>query len=280
MKTSHPGVAGAVLAGILVFQASSAAAALPDYGLISAAGAWNATTQWAYDNSPVSVSGTGYSAGAVTDYGINQATSGTTSNTLAYAGSLWWDRYTISGGTGAGSASFSAALDGYLSASGLASAGVGYVLAISTTLPASFDIDFTTLSAGNAEAWLADQLAIYGGQNGAQVLASHIDSVPEITYVNGLPVPVTTDKTIDLSFTGSFGFTYDTPFYIGALLLTGAGGNSGTSDFYNTATFDLTLAQGDTLAVASVPEPGEWAMLLVGLGLVGLRLRARRTPRG
>jgi hypothetical protein len=266
MKTSHLSVTATLLAGALAIHASAASAALPDYGLISGAGALNTSTQWTYDNTLVSVSGTGYTASAQTDYGINQATSGTTSNTLAYAGSLWWDQYTISGGSGTGTAGFTAALDGSLASSGLAGAGVGYALVISSSLPTSYSIDFSTLTATNTSTWLNTQLAAFEASTGAVVLASYVDGVA-----------LGADKLINQSFAGNFDFTYGTSFYIGAVLLTGAGGNSGTSDFFNTATFNLGLSGGDTVVMASsVPEPGEWAMLLAGLGLIGLRLKGRR----
>lgn len=269
MKMSNASVAVMLLAGVLALHAPVSSAALPDYGLISGAGVTTAagtTTNWAYDTSPASVSGTGYSASAQTNYGVNQATSGTTSNVLAYAGSLWWDQYTISGGTGSGSASFSAALDGSLASSGLAGAGVGYALVISSSLPTSYNIDFSTLTALNTTTWLNTQLSAFEASTGATVLASYVDGVTS----GG-------SKLINKAYSGNFGFTYDTSFYIGAVLLTGAGGNSGTADFFNTATFGIGLNGGDTLTMASsVPEPGEWIMLLAGLGLMGLRLRGRR----
>lgn len=274
MKTSHASVMATLLASVLALHApvssAVAAAALPDYGLISGAGVTTAvwtTTNWAYDTSLASVIGPGYSASAQTHYGTNQATSGTTSNVLAYAGSLWWDQYTIGGGTtGSGSASFTAALDGSLASTGLAGAGVGYALVISSSLPSSYNIDFSTLTASNTTTWLNTQLSAFEASTGATVLASYADGV----NLGG-------SKLISQAFSGNFGFTYDTPFYIGAVLLTGAGGNSGTADFFNTATFGIGLNGGDSLTMASsVPEPGEWIMLLAGLGLMGLRLKGRR----
>ncbi len=267
MKTSHATVTAALFAGVLGFHSPVSFAALADYGLISGAGALGIATDWTNDTTEVSVIGSGFTSSAQTDFGINQATSGTTTNTLAYAGSLWWDQYTISGGSGTGSASFSAALDGGLTSSGFAGAGVGYVLAVSSTLPTSFDIDFSTLTVSNTSSWLNSQLDAFNTPGGTNVLAYYVDSV------SGNSI-----KAIDQLFAGSFDFTYDTPFYIGAALLTGAGGDSGTANFFNTATFNIGLSSGDTLVVASVPEPGEWAMLLAGLGLIGLRLRARRRP--
>lgn len=266
MNTSHATVLMALFTSAVVFHSPVASAALADHGLISGAGAVGTTTRWANDASEVSVVGPTFTASAQTHYGVNQATSGTTSNTLAYAGSLWWDQYTISGGSGTGSASFSAALDGGLGSSGLAGAGVGYVLAISSTLPTSFNIDFASLTPLNTSSWLDTQLAAFNTPSGANVLAYYVDGVSG-----------TSNKLIDQLFAGNFGFTYDTPFYIGAALLTGAGGDSGSANFFNTATFNIALAAGDTLMVASsVPEPGEWAMLMAGLGLIGLRLRSRR----
>ena len=263
MKALHASVAAALIAGVLTIHAPAASAALADYGLLSGAGELGGTTNWTSDNTLVSVGGPGYAASAQTDYGTNQAASATSINTVAYAGGLWWDQYTISGGSGAGTADFSALLHGTLSASGLAASGVGYLLAISSTLPSSFNIDFSSLTLTNTSTWLNDQLAALnpGGAN------------PLAYYANGA---LYSSTTVNQAFSGQINFTYDTPFYIGAALLTVAGGNTSTADFSNTATFNIALSGGDTLTIASsVPEPGEWIMLLAGLGLIGLRLKSR-----
>jgi len=266
MKMPHASVGAALIAGVLTIHAPAASAALPDYGLLSGAGELGGTTNWTSDNTLVSVSGSGYSASAQTDYGINQAASATSSNTVAYAGGLWWDQYTISGGSGTGTADFSALLHGTLSASGLAASGVGYVLAISSTLPSSFNIDFSSLTAANTSTWLTDQLAALN-PGGAFPLAY---------YANGA---LYSSTTVNQAFNGQINFTYDTPFYIGAALLTVAGGNASTADFSNTASFNITLGAGNTLTMASsVPEPGAWIMLLVGLGMLVLRMPGSRRP--
>jgi hypothetical protein len=57
-----------------------------------------------------------------------------------------------------------------------------------------------------------------------------------------------------------------------------------TLDFSNSANLvsialpegaTASFASGATYNVTTVPEPGEWAMLLAGLGLVGWRARRR-----
>jgi len=275
MKLPHASIPAMLCAGVVAFHVPGVSAALPDHGLMSAAGATGLATRWTDDASLVEAKWPAFLAGAQIDYGENHAQSlSATSNTLAYAGSLWWDRYTISGGgAGPGSAGFSALLGGSLQTVGAAGAGVGYVLVISDTLPASFDFDFSSLTATNASSWLDAQLAA-NTPGGATVLAKLVDTASGLS-----------NKKIDETFSGSFDFTYGKPFYIGAALLTGVGIGSGSgaarADFLDTATFSLTLKPEDTLTMASsVPEPGEWAMLLAGLGLIGLRLRMRRQPPG
>ena len=38
------------------------------------------------------------------------------------------------------------------------------------------------------------------------------------------------------------------------------------------------LPLGGTVTINAVPEPGTWAMMLIGFGAVGFALRRRRTP--
>jgi hypothetical protein len=236
---------------------------VPDHGLISGAGVSNLTVntaQWVHDSSAVTVSGGNDTASAQTAYGSNHAASATT-NGLAYAGSLWWDQYTISGGSGSGSADFLVALNGSLTASGSAAAAVGYVLFVVDTLPTYLDVDFSTLTVANISPWLSTEFA--AAVPGANVLAAYASSA------------LSGNTEVNQSFAGQVGFTYGNPFYIGAALVTASAGNAGSADFMNSADFSLQLASGDTLVAASVPEPGEWIMLLVGLGLVAWRLAAR-----
>jgi hypothetical protein len=59
----------------------------------------------------------------------------------------------------------------------------------------------------------------------------------------------------------------------------GGGGDGGDGINFDTFHFDLpNLDQNGNLSfeLASVPEPGTWALLLMGMGLVGASLRRRR----
>jgi hypothetical protein len=59
-----------------------------------------------------------------------------------------------------------------------------------------------------------------------------------------------------------------------ALALTGKNDNSG-QDFLHGFSNNTELPGSTFLTISPVPEPGEWAMLLAGLGLLGHRLRRR-----
>jgi hypothetical protein len=171
------------------------------------------------------------------------------------------DQYTISGGVGTGSTDFSAALAGSASSAGSAGAGVGYVLMVSSVMPTAFELDFSSLVVGNTLSWLDSQIGAFSA--GSTVLGSHVDGV--------FYGP---DKAFAEAYAGSFDFTYDSPFYIGALLVTAAGGSSGKASVSGTSLFNLVPDFGDEVTVASaVPEPGQTALLLAGIGLVAWRVR-------
>lgn len=129
---------------------------------------------------------------------------------------------------------------------------------------------------------------------------------PEVT--TDLIVTPGTEHLVNITLTGTLDFTYGEAFYlIGALgtsimndgletfcnfdisgepcVPTPKDGTGATTlDFFNSALLaGIVLPEGASFASASgapynvtaVPEPGEWAMLLAGLGLVAWRTRRR-----
>lgn len=111
---------------------------------------------------------------------------------------------------------------------------------------------------------------------------------------------------INVTLHGTLNFTYGEAFYlIGGLGTTVTGGEpfcavnivdclgptkdgtgATTLDFYNSANLvnialpegaSASFTSGATYNVTAVPEPGEWMMLLAGLGLVGWRARRKAT---
>ena len=149
---------------------------------------------------------------------------------------------------------------GFLSTS--ASLGLGlYALDSLPDLTLSFDVNGDTFSLADL-ATPFDGVAISISQAGAKerLVFTENPNAP-ISDQDGGPV----SGSLDLVNTNYDLLTFEPSFFGGNNLYEESGGGT----------------IGDYLALSgSVPEPGAWAMMLIGLGVIGVHLRARRLTVG
>jgi hypothetical protein len=159
------------------------------------------------------------------------------------------------------------------------------VAALATAAPASaaqYMFSFTTSQplfgptvAGNGTFTTSDTAMTVAGRTAYQILS--------ITgTVNGLAI---------VAPTGSYGnyFTTGGTFLDGtgtSFLLTGGGRvdffNQSTNGLYRVNTFSpgsSNYVNATSSLIAAVPEPGTWAMMLLGFGAVGFAMRGRVAPK-
>jgi hypothetical protein len=172
----------------------------------------------------------------------------------ASATSTWSDWFVISGGTGLGTASFMAQLDGKLQSTANGSASFGLNVGYSTNTYCYYW--YNTCSAADQSQTLVSQNTSLSGKS---------------------------KTTLSQGIEGEFTFAYDTPFQLTATLNVGAS-NGGLADVsFDTLSHSLVLPQGVTLQSASglyvqaVPEAETYAMMLAGLGLVGFVVARRKS---
>lgn len=131
-----------------------------------------------------------------------------------------------------------------------------------------------------------------------------LPSEPPKSFANLVLTPGV-GQAVDVVLSGTLNFTYGEAFYLIGALAAGAsegqtfcafdigdsctpppkdGTGATTLDFSNSADLinialpqgaTASFASGATYSVTTVPEPGEWLMLLAGLGLVGWRVRSK-----
>lgn len=131
-----------------------------------------------------------------------------------------------------------------------------------------------------------------------------LPSEPPKSFTNLILTP-NAGQAVDVVLTGALNFTYGEAFYLIGALAAGAsegqtfctfdigdsctpplkdGTGATTLDFSSSANLinialpegaNASFASGATYNVTTVPEPGEWLMLLAGLGLVGWRTRRK-----
>lgn len=198
----------------------------------------------------------------------------------AYAHSVWEELYQIGGGTGTGQFTGSIHLDGTLSPLGsTGSAGLNWSL---------------TSFSGETVA------AIYAHYDAAtNAWEKNVFSAGEWSSTSGTGLLALNDDVVSV-----YSFAYGAALYLKSDLYTWVDGN-GSADFSNTVQFTgMRLPQGaavyvvsgaeasdygisfagdgsgticDTLscALAPVPEPSHYALLLAGLGLIGWATRRR-----
>lgn len=175
-------------------------------------------------------------------------------SSYANATSNWNDWFVISGGTGLGTASFMAQLDGKLQSTANGAASFGLSVAYSTG--ANCYYWYNTCGAADQSQTLIIQNTSLSGKS---------------------------KTTLSQSLEGEFTFAYDKPFQLTATLNTGAS-NGGLAEFnFDTLSHSLVLPQGVSLRSASglyvqaVPEAETYAMMLAGLGLVGFAAARRKS---
>lgn len=172
----------------------------------------------------------------------------------ANASSTWSDWFVISGGTGLGTASFMAQLDGKLQSTANGSANFSLNVSYSTNTYCYYW--YNTCSAADQNQTLVSQSTNLSGKNKA---------------------------TLSQDIEGEFTFAYDKAFQLTATLNVGAS-NGGLAEFnFDTLSHSLVLPQGVTLRSASglyvqaVPEAETYAMMLAGLGLVSFAAVRRKS---
>lgn len=207
------------------------------------------------------------------------------SSTTSYAvgRSVWEELYQIGGGTGTGQFTGTIHIDGTLSG-----------------------------PLGDGKATLGWSLRTFSNQLVASVSATYdaaLDSWSMGVYSNGAwnYTSGTGSLTVNQDVVASYSFTYGTALYLQSDLFTSVSGN-GSADFSNTVQFTgMKLPQGAAVYVLSgarasdygisfggdgsgticadlacavgatqpIPEPGTYAMLLAGLGVIGWTARRR-----
>lgn len=201
--------------------------------------------------------GTQLKANAETQWTQNTDSNGNSSgygSSSASAASNWSDWFVISGGTGLGTASFMAALNGNLQSTGNGSASFGLTVGYSTNTYCYYW--YNTCSAADQNQTLVSQNTSLSGKS---------------------------KTTLAQAIEGEFTFAYDTPFKLTASLNVGAS-NGGLADVsFDTLSHSLVLPLGVSLQSASglyvqaVPEAETYAMMLAGLGLVGFAAARRKS---
>lgn len=256
MTKSIQFVAATALLSLALSGSAQASFALGPYAYAAAADVDNlnsAVEDMTFKGSPTGLAQY-VNSWAQTDMGVHHVVAAGDGTATRYGAlSAWSDAFTITGGVGNGVANVSLSIDGALGNSPYATAGYVLLKTANPVLPGDL---MNYYLAGGALPLGAETVRWGTG-----------DSAHDAGVV----------KTV---LTGSFNYTYDSAFYLTSVFGAVAAG-AGSANFGDTATFgisvygDIGTGSGATYLAAAVPEPETWAMLLIGLGLIGLQARRR-----
>ncbi len=205
------------------------------------------------------------SARAMTTMGVNRAEAIATlpgsPAGQANALSLWYDKFTVTGGTGSGSAQVSATVTATIQ-DDFKARGLYYLLKVTPE-------QLMDIQSQSPESLATDYFNSGIPSSMIVISARRIES-------NG---PVNVNATIK----GTLSFEYDQPFYLASMLMVEAQ-ELGSISSFNSVHFGLSLTDplasydSDSNAVyaAFVPEPETYALILAGLGMVAAGVRRQR----